>query len=122
MAGAIFKLKFEGQAADSNLIEGYDGAAALRGFQRSLALTTHAVLNGNIIVQAPALKGATIYLSPPASGSWEQTAIVLIGGLWALNNVSKDSPIGHLLYSAYDYVIKSATGASVDYSKPMRVL
>ncbi len=122
MSGAIFSLSFEGSIADRNILGAYDAAAALRGFERSLALTTHAVLNGNIIVQAPALKGAEIYFEPPARGSWESIALVVLGGMWALNNVSKDSPIGHLLYSAYDYVMKSATGISVDYDKPIRVL
>ncbi|WP_157385494.1 hypothetical protein [Mesorhizobium sp. STM 4661] len=122
MSSAIFTLSYDGQLADRNLINGYDAAAALRGFERSLALTTHAVLNGKIIVQAPALKGAEILFSPPERGSWEATALVVVGGIWALNNVKKDTPIGHLLYSAYDYVIKSATGSTLDYDKSIRVL
>lgn len=122
MTSALFRLSFEGELADRNLINAYDGAAALRGFERSLALTTHAVLNGNIIVQAPALKGAEIYFYPPQRGSWETIAAVAIGGAWALNSAGKDSPIGHLIFSAYDYVIKSATGATLDYDKPIRVL
>lgn len=122
MTIAEFRLSFEGSIANQSLLNGYDAAVALRGFERSLALTTHAVLNGNIIVQAPALKGAVILLSPPQRGSWEATALVVLGGLWTLNNVKKDSPIGHLLYSAYDYVIKSATGMTLDYDKPIRQL
>ncbi len=117
---ARFTMEFSGELSDRNLIGAYDAAAALRGFERSLALTTHAVLNGQIIVQAPALKGAQILFYPPEEGSWKATAIVVIGSIWALNDVDQHSPIGHLLYSAYDYVIHSATGGDLDYDKPIR--
>jgi hypothetical protein len=117
---AAFKIEFSGALSERNLIGAYDAAAALRGFERSLALTTHAVLNGDIIVQAPALKGAVILFEPPEQGSWTTRALVVIGGIWALNNADQHTPIGHLLYSAYDYVINSATGGDLDYDKPIR--
>jgi hypothetical protein len=122
MSGAAFDLSFEGSFADRRVINAYDVSRALAGFERSLALTTHAVLNGKIIVQAPALKGADVLFLPPEPGSWKTKALVVCGGLWALNNVEPTSPIGHLLYSAYDYVLNSSTGVTLDYDKPIRVL
>jgi hypothetical protein len=64
-------LSFNGGAADKNEINFYDVSQALIGFERSLALTTHLVLNGEIITQAPALKGAEILAIPPTEGSWK---------------------------------------------------
>ena len=57
---AGFTLSYEGEAADLSLIDFYDVAEALVGFERSLAITTHYVLNGSVITQAPSLKGAQI--------------------------------------------------------------
>ncbi|GAB5462407.1 DUF7946 domain-containing protein [Hoeflea alexandrii] len=113
-------IAFRGSLAESGYVDAYDLARALAGFQRSLALTTHAVINGEIVVQAPALKNADIVFSPFERGSLLATASVIIGGIWMLNNAKKDTPIGHLIFSAYDYVIKSATGAELDYDKPIR--
>lgn len=50
------KLKFEGNLSDNHVLDFYDAARAMMGFQRSLALTTHLVVNGEIITQAPSLK------------------------------------------------------------------
>jgi hypothetical protein len=65
MQNVRFSLVFEGEEADTNRLDFYDAADALTGFQRSLALTTHLMLNGEIIVQAPSLRGARIYLDVP---------------------------------------------------------
>jgi hypothetical protein len=111
-------LSYEGLLADRHELDFYDAGRALSGFQRSLALTTHLVFNGEIITQAPALKNAKILLRTPRPGSWEVVATI-VGGIWAAGTASKDSPIGHLLYSTYDYVIRQAFGFPVDYSKSL---
>ncbi|GEM_PF-3603819 len=53
-------LSFDGASADDNVLDLYDGAQALVGFQRSLAITTHLIVNGEVITQAPSLKNAQI--------------------------------------------------------------
>jgi hypothetical protein len=111
-------LSYSGALADNNVIDLYDGARALTGFHRSLALTTHLLLNGEIITQAPSLKGAQIITTTPQEGSWKVTAVVL-AGLWTVASASKDSVPGHLLFSAYDYVVKSSLGFHVDFSKSL---
>jgi hypothetical protein len=70
-------LAYAGSEADNSEIDLYDVAQALIGFQRSLALTTHLVLNDEIITQAPFLKGARILAAPPEEGSWKITALVM---------------------------------------------
>lgn len=62
-------LTYTGRAANRNEIDLYDVGQALVGFQRSLALTTHLVLNDEIITQAPALKGAQIIALPAEEGN-----------------------------------------------------
>ncbi|WP_316168615.1 MULTISPECIES: hypothetical protein [unclassified Bradyrhizobium] len=116
-----FALTFSGAAANSNLIEFYDVADALTGFQRSLALTIHLVLNGEIIVQAPSLKGATIYLRAPEQGSWKALAVVsmIATGAHVIGTAPRDTIIGHLAISAYDYVISESLGFHVDFNKTL---
>jgi hypothetical protein len=101
-----FNLSFEGGLADSHLLDFYNAADALTGFQRSLALTTHLVLNGEIITQAPSLVGAQILIASPEAGSWKVTAAVslmLAGGVHAIGTASRDTAMGHLVTSVYDY-------------------
>jgi hypothetical protein len=101
----------------------YDVGQALIGFQRSLALTTHLLLNDEIITQAPALKGAQILSVPPEPGSWKTTAVVvgIATGAYHLGTAPKDTPIGHLVRSAYDYVVSETLGVHVDYEKTLGV-
>jgi hypothetical protein len=114
-------LAFSGATSDNALIDFYDVSQALLGFQRSLALTTHLVVNGEIITQAPSPKGARIYVRPPEAGSWKVSACVLMGltGAYHLGTAPKDSPIGHIVYSLYDYVVSETLGGNVDYNKTL---
>lgn len=116
-----FELKFEGNDSDEHRVDFYDVNQALIGFQRSLALTTHLVLNGKIITQAPSLKGATIYALPAEESSWKMTAAIAIAAttLHQLGTAPRDSVIGHLIFSMYDYVVMESLGVHVDYSKSL---
>lgn len=116
-----FSLSFRGNASDYHEIDFYDVGQALIGFQRSLALTTHLVLNNQIITQAPSLKGAKINAIPPKEGSWEFTTIISVfvaGGYVALT-AGKETVLGNLVNSAYDYVVKQSLGFHVDFDKTL---
>jgi antitoxin component of RelBE/YafQ-DinJ toxin-antitoxin module len=113
-----FIISFEGNSSDSHRIDLYDIAQALTGFQRSLALTTHLILNDQVITQAPSLKNAEIYSLPPEDGSWKMTAVICTA-LYSLSTAPKDTPLGHIIYSAYDYVISESLGVHVDYDKTL---
>jgi hypothetical protein len=121
---ARFTISFDGKTSTKHAIDLYDVSQALIGFQRSIALTTHLVLNGNIITQSPSLKGAKIYALPAEPGSWKLTAIVAMAGsgVITLGTAQNNSPIGHLVYSLYDYVISESIGINVDYNKSLRKL
>lgn len=122
MDGAKFSLSYVGNEAEDHQLDFYDASIALVGFQRSLAITTHAILHGEIITQAPALKGARILVLPPEPGSWKIAAAVVIGAgsaIYALGTAPKDTPLGHLVSSAYDYVISETLGFHVDYDKSL---
>ncbi|MCE4543266.1 MULTISPECIES: hypothetical protein [unclassified Caballeronia] len=124
MSGLRFTLSYEGADADQHAIDLYDVSQALIGFQRSLALTTHLLLNGEIITQAPSLRGARIYAEPAAPGSWKMTAVVAMlgAGMFKLGTLENNSPIGHLMFSLYDYVISESLGVHVDYNKSLGTL
>lgn len=64
-----FTLSYSGDQADDHEIDFYDVAQALVGFQRTIALTAHLVINGEVITQATALKGVRITAVPPEEGS-----------------------------------------------------
>lgn len=115
----IVTLQYDGALADRHIIDFYDASRALVGFQRTLALVTHLVVNGEVITQAPALKGAQILTLPPEEGSWK-TAAAVVGGVFALGSVGQDSPVGHLVTSVYDYVLYETMGFHVDYSKTIQ--
>jgi hypothetical protein len=72
-----FVLAYEGNLAERSTIDFYDVSHALAGFQRSLALTTHLILNDEVITQAPSLKNAQILLRPPETGSWKAVATIV---------------------------------------------
>lgn len=116
-----FTLAFEGGTADQHALDFYDVSQALLAFQRTLALTTHLVLNGEIITQTPFLKGARIYALPPEAGSWKLSAAIVIGatGLYNLGTAQSNSPLGHIMYSLYDYVVSESLGVHVDYNMPL---
>lgn len=114
-------LSFAGGSSNQALIDFYDVSQALIGFQRSLALTTHLVLNGEIITQAPSLKGARIFVAPPEYGSWKIPAYIVMGatGLYHLGTAPKDTPLGHIVFSVYNYVVSETLGGNVDYNKSL---
>ncbi|MEW8696017.1 MAG: hypothetical protein AB2548_11380 [Candidatus Thiodiazotropha sp.] len=116
-----FELSYSGADADEHEIDLYDISQALVGFQRSLAITTHLILNGEIITQAPALKGAKIFAFPSEEGSWKTKAGILILGTAAYHvaTAPNNTPLGHLVFSAYDYVVSESLGFHVDYNKSL---
>ncbi len=117
-----FELTFEGGLADDGLLEFYDAARALAGFQRSLALTTHLIVNGEIITQAPAASGFQIFVPPLADGSWKVRAKIALGATIALGSVGRDSPVGQAVTSLYDAVLSNTMGFNVDYDKTLQQL
>ena len=116
-----FTLSYEGNDADDHEIDFYDVGQALIGFQRSLAITTHLVLNGEVITKALALKNARIIALPPEEGSWKVLATIafLSTSSCSILTIPKDTPLGHLVYSAYDYVISETMGFHVDYEQSL---
>ena len=114
-------LSYTGNDSNKHLIDFYDVSKALIGFQRSIALTTHLVLNNEIITQATALKGATIYTLPSESGSWKITAVVAMvaTGGYNLGTAPVNTPLGHIVHSVYDYVVSENLGVHIDYEKSL---
>lgn len=112
-------ISFSGGLANEHRVDLYDISQAMIGFQRSIALTTHLVLNDEIITQAPSLKGATIHALPPIDGSWKMNTIVVLTGIYSLGTLQNNSPLGHLIFSLYDYVVSESLGVRVDLNKSL---
>lgn len=116
-----FELSYTGATSEEHEIDFYDVSRALLGFQRTLALSTHLVLNDQVITQAPSLRGAKIHALPAEDGSWKFTAGIIFAGtaLYNLATAPSNTPLGHLVFSAYDYVISESLGFHVDYDKSL---
>jgi len=117
---AEFELTFDGAFADRGLLDFYDAGKALSGFQRSLALTAHLVINGEIITQAPAAKGFQLLIPPFERGSWKSKAIFILPVAMAALSAGKDSPLGQIVTSVYDVVLNHTMGFHVDYNKTLQ--
>lgn len=117
---AEFELTFDGALANEGYLEFYDAARALAGFQRSLALTAHLVINGEIITQAPSARGFELYIPPFREGSWKSRTKLVIGSAIAIGSVGKDSPVGQVVTSVYSYALSETMGFPVDYSKTLQ--
>jgi hypothetical protein len=115
---ANFTLKYSGALADDSRLDFYDVSQALIGFQRSLALTTHLVLTGEIITQAPSLDKAQIFLDTPEPGSWKITAII-VTSIYSIATAPPGTPLGHMVSSAYDYIVNQSLGFHVDYDSTL---
>ena len=122
--GGLFPiwLQYEGRDADHHLIDLYDFSVALRGFERGLALTSHFVLNNEIITQVTAVRGVKILCSPPEVGSLRIPAYLAATGLavHSIGSLEPNNPIGHLIFSFYDLAVHEATGQPLDYTKSLR--
>lgn len=114
-------LKYDGALADEHLLDFYDTSQALLGFQRTLALTTHLIINGEIITQVPSLKGANILVGALEEGSLKIPAYIssIALGAYALGSLESTNPLGHLIYSAYDYVVSESLGVHVNYDESL---
>jgi len=115
-----FELIFDGGRADEGLLEFYDASHALVGFQRSLALTTHLVLHGEIITQAPFAQGFEIYIPAVQQGSWKSKAIVALSAASMVLSAGKDSPLGQIVTSVYDAALYNVMGFHVDYDETLQ--
>jgi hypothetical protein len=116
-------IAFDGRTASNGVIDFYDAQRALSGFQRTLALATHLAINGEIITQAPSLKGADILALAAEQGSWKFTAVVASGlasGIYTAGTAPADTPLGHLVSSIYDYTLHKTMGIELDYQKTIR--
>ena len=116
-----FELGFYGADAADAEIDLYDIAQAMIGFQRSLALTTHLIIHDEIITQAPSLKDASIFAATPEPGSWKLPAYLAFTAtaLYKIGTAPHDTPLGHLVYSGYDYVVNQSLGFRVDFDKSL---
>lgn len=108
-------LAFHGADADHHELDFYDAAVALIGFQRSLAITAHYVLNDQVITQAPALRGARLMVTPPETGSWRVKAKVEPQQPSATSAQSYGAPTEKAINATYDYVVARTLGFPTDF-------
>ncbi len=73
------KFIFKHGVADENRLDLYDASVALNGIARSLAITTHALLSGEVKTQGQSARGARLYMLPSRKGSFVIETAIWIG-------------------------------------------
>lgn len=110
---------FKGNDADDARLSFYDAAQALVGFERTVALTNHLLINGEILTQSPSAKGFQQFILPPQEGSWKAGIGIVFGTALTIGVASKDSALGYLAISALDYVLQQSLGFEVDFDETL---
>lgn len=119
---ANIKLIYSGGVdATTSGIDLYDLSKALYGFHRSLAITYHYLLHDEIITKTPYARDFRIISYPPKEGSFEIIACILVASkiIKEFTTASKDTILGHVAFSLYDYVVKKCLGIHIDMSKSL---
>lgn len=110
---------FKGNDADDARLSFYDAAQALVGFERTVALTNHLLINGEVLTQSPSAKGFQQFILPPQEGSWKAGIGIVFGTALTIGVASKDSAFGYLAISALDYVLQQSLGFEVDFDETL---
>lgn len=114
------EISYEGSSSDIHRIDLYDVSRAMMGIHRSLAITTHLILNKSMISKCTALKNAEIISLPSEEGSWKMRIAIAVGSIVTAAMVApQNSFLGHVIYSAYDYVLSESVGIDLDYEKSL---
>lgn len=113
------ELVFRGKDADDSRLQFYDAAHALVGMERTISLTNHLLINGEVLSQSPSVSGFHTYLLPPEEGSWKAGIGIFFGAMLTVGVASKDSALGYLAVSALDYVLQQALGFEVDFNETL---
>jgi len=95
-----FKFIYSGGDAENNRLDLYDGAVSLQGIARSLAITTHAFISGEVRTHGESAPGASFFLNPPRRGSF-----ILEATVWITETVAAG-----LFYDFVSYTFKEAVG------------
>lgn len=103
------KLIYRGGDADKNQLKLYDGANSIFGFSKVIQLAVHGFINNKIIKNAPAMKGAEIYILPARNGSFLETIKILITDPNFMMSVGT-GVVGSALYDFLKTTIGKAVG------------
>ncbi|WP_197916173.1 DUF7946 domain-containing protein [Thiosulfatihalobacter marinus] len=115
-----FELSFSGRLTDDNLIQFYDVSHALWGLERSISLTTHLLLNGEVITQSPSAKGFYLLVPPAEPGSWKWKTVLALGStVGAFGLAPPDTMFGWLAKSAVEYVVEETLGFAPNFDETL---
>ena len=67
------------------------------------------------------MKFAQILIPPFEEGSWKTGALIVVAaGAFQFLTAPTDTPLGHIIHSAYSYVIKESLGFDVNYEQTLQ--
>lgn len=115
-----FELRFDGGLATKGQLQFYDLAHALWGFERTISITTHLLLNGKVITQSTAAEGFYLTVLPPEEGSWKIKTVLGLGSvIGAFGLAPPDTQFGWLAKSAVEYIIQETLGFTPNFEETL---
>ena len=106
------KFVYDNGSADEHRLDLYDASVSLNGIARSLAITTHAFINGEIKTHGDSAHGAKFFLLPSRRGSF-----VIETAVWLSEAVAAG-----LFFDFVKYGFQEAVGLADEAAEPSRAL
>ena len=113
-----FAVKFDGGLeAKNHQMNLYDLSVALKGIHRSFTIIGNFIQTDQIITRVPDAKDISVVTTPLHKGSLLIYVTLILSGAVYVGSLTKQSVLGHLTWSCYDYLVKKMTGRGVDPDK-----
>ncbi|WP_278941466.1 hypothetical protein [Pseudomonas helleri] len=91
-----FNVKFDTGESNFDGLNMYYGADALSGFAEAISITTHAIVNNNVVTQTPAVKGFKLDFKEAHTGSYIQKVCLEFTDAEAVRVVNHLRPKGFI--------------------------
>lgn len=99
------RIRYTGGDADQNRLDLYDGTQSIHGFAQTIQIATHALINGQIVSRATALKNSHFYVTGTKKGSLVFEIVAVIEKYPALATLAAPA-----FYDFLKYCFKNACG------------
>jgi hypothetical protein len=107
-------IHYSGGEADNNRLELYDGTLSFHGVAQSLQIALHALLNGEIVSRATALKNSTLYVTKTRKESFIFEIVAFIEKYPAMTTISTPIVLGFLKHA---YSLACGKDSKIEHPK-----
>jgi hypothetical protein len=114
-------IKYDTPTDRSGRIDLYSGPKSIFGFAKVIQLSTHLILNQEVISRSTRAKSADFYMLPSREGSFIQEIIIIVQNYPAesISSTIAVNVLSNHISDALKWLIKSAVGAINEEYKPL---